>query len=240
MFLFMLISSLFLIISLSDSVEAKTIAPVDVHISHNSYAQYTQSNNGQAMKTMAVNTAVVRTKTTKNATIAIDIGHNVPYDVGADGIIKENTINMEVGQRVINKLQSRGYNVISTKPSTAASVRDSLHKRVDAANNSNAQLFVSIHANNGSGKGTEVWSGGSKKSAELASNILNNMTSLGYDNRGVKVQGRDGKSLYVLNNTSMPAVLVETCFVDSKSDINRYNPDSISDAIVEGIINSLD
>lgn len=174
----------------------------------------------------------------KTIAVAIDIGHNVPYDSGATGIVQEDNVTMEVGQKVISKLQAKGYNVIATKPITAASTKDSLQQRVDAANNGNAQLFVSIHANVGGGQGTEVWAGGSQKSIELANNILNNMVSLGYRNRGVKVQGVDGQHLYVLNNTNMPAVLVETFFLDSRSDMNKYNPDGIADAIVNGIIST--
>jgi N-acetylmuramoyl-L-alanine amidase len=178
-----------------------------------------------------------------NKIIAIDIGHNVPpSDVGAEGILKEGPVNLAVGERVINQLKQLGYNVIATKPDTATNVNDSLQQRVDAANNAHADLFISIHANvaGGVGVGTEVWAGGSAKSIELGQNIEDNMVALGYKNRGVKIQGVDGDHLYVLNNTSMPAVLVETFFLDSQEDVNRYNPDDIANAIVKGIISSLD
>ncbi|UZW14997.1 N-acetylmuramoyl-L-alanine amidase [Clostridium pasteurianum] len=178
---------------------------------------------------------------TNSKIIAIDIGHNVePYDVGAEAIIKEGSVNLEVGQKVINKLKDKGYNVIATKPASATSESDSLQQRVDAANNAHADLFISIHANVGGGVGTEVWAGGSQKSIELGQNIEDNMVALGYRNRGVKVQGVDGSHLYVLNNTVMPAVLVETFFLESQEDVNRYNSENIANAIVEGIISSLD
>ncbi|UZW15000.1 N-acetylmuramoyl-L-alanine amidase [Clostridium pasteurianum] len=181
----------------------------------------------------------VNRSSTKTIAVAIDIGHNAPYDSGATGIRQEDEITMEVGQKVISKLQAKGYNVIATKPATADSTVDSLQQRVDAANNGNAELFVSIHANIGGGQGTEVWAGGSQKSIDLAHNILNNMVALGYRNRGVKVQGVDGQHLYVLNNTVMPAVLVETFFLDSQSDMNKYNPEAIANAVVNGIVSTL-
>ncbi|AJA46776.1 cell wall hydrolase/autolysin [Clostridium pasteurianum DSM 525 = ATCC 6013] len=176
-----------------------------------------------------------------NKVIAIDIGHNVaPVDVGAEAIMKEGPVNLAVGQRVISKLESLGYTVVQTKPVTATNESDSLQQRVAAANNAKADLFISIHANVGGGVGTEVWAGGSAKSIELGQNIEDNMVALGYRNRGVKVQGIDGDHLYVLKNTVMPAVLVETFFLDSQEDVNRYNPDAIANAIVNGIISSLD
>lgn len=182
----------------------------------------------------------VNKSVTKTIAVAIDIGHNAPYDSGATGLKQEDEITMAVGQKVITKLQAKGYNVISTKPATAKDTTDSLQQRVDAANNGNAELFVSIHANIGGGQGTEVWAGGSTKSIELANNILKNMVALGYKDRNVKVQGQNGyQHLYVLENTKMPAVLVETFFLDSQSDVNRYDPEAIANAVVKGIISTL-
>ncbi|WP_010233637.1 N-acetylmuramoyl-L-alanine amidase [Clostridium arbusti] len=221
-----------------------------VHVQNIGWMDWVQDGQvagtvGKSLRAEAIRVKIVKDQQAaqlqskaKTIAVAIDIGHNVAYDSGATGIRQEDTITMDVGQRVINKLKEEGYNVISTKPDTASSVEDSLQQRVDAANNGDAELFVSIHANAGGGKGTEVWAGGSAKSIELAHNIENNMIALGYNNRGVKVQGVDGQHLYVLNNTVMPAVLVETCFVDSNGDMDKYNPENIANAIVKGIISS--
>jgi N-acetylmuramoyl-L-alanine amidase len=52
-------------------------------------------------------------------------------------------------------------------------------------------------------------------------------------NRGAKQRS----DLYFLNNTEMPAILVETCFVDSYADADTYNTnfDEICEALAEAI-----
>lgn len=176
----------------------------------------------------------------KEIILAIDIGHNVPYDGGAVGIGNENDLNRLVGNALISKLRGRGIKVVNCTPSTAKSLNDSLYQRVVAANNSGATLFVSIHHNAcPGGYGSEVlcikgnYQGG--LSTKVGEAILKELAALGLKNRGVK----DRRNLYVINNTSMPAVLVECAFVDSSSDMKNYNPENAAAAIYKGICTAL-
>ena len=66
----------------------------------------------------------------------------------------------------------------------------------------------------------------------MASTILQNICKLGFKNRGVK----NGKHLHVLRNTKMPAILIETCFIDSQIDMNIYKTRETVEAIIEGLI----
>lgn len=176
----------------------------------------------------------------KEIILAIDIGHNVPYDRGAVGIRKEDDLNRLVGNTLISKLRGRGIKVVNCTPSTAKSLNDSLYQRVVTANNCGATLFVSIHHNAcPGGYGAEVLcikdnyqDGIAIKVGEA---ILKELATLGLRNRGVK----DRRDLYVLNNTSMPAVLVECAFVDSSSDMANYNPEKSAAAIYKGICTAL-
>lgn len=166
--------------------------------------------------------------------IALDIGHNCYPDTGASYIGDENTMVVDVGKRVVSKLQSLGYQVIVVTPTACSSVSDSLWQRVNKANNSGADLYVSLHENAGGGRGTEIWIG-NESGRSIAENVLKEIVSLGFANRGVKVQGIDGHHLYVLNNTTMTSLLIEGCFVDSQEDMKRFNPESMATAIVKGI-----
>lgn len=168
--------------------------------------------------------------------IAIDEGHNRGQDQGAVAIGNENVMNIQTGEKVIAKLQALGHQVLRVIDNVpkGVDVGTSLADRVNAANKWGADLYVSIHANAGGGHGAEVWIG-SNKSRDIATRIVNNIAALGYTNRGVKVQGADGSHLYVLNNTNMPALLVEQCFVDSASDMSSFNAESMANAIVTGI-----
>ena len=176
----------------------------------------------------------------KEIILAIDIGHNVPYDTGAVGIRKEDDLNRLVGNALISKLRERGIKVVNCTPNTAKSLNDSLYQRVITANNSGATLFVSIHHNAcPGGYGAEVlciknnYQGG--LSTKVGQAILNELASLGLRNRGVK----DRRDLYVINNTSMPALLVECAFVDSSLDMANYNPEKTAAAIYKGICTAL-
>ena len=172
----------------------------------------------------------------KEIILAIDIGHNVSYDTGAVGIRKEDDLNRLVGNSLISKLREIGVKVVNCTPNTAKSLNDSLYQRVITANNSGATLFVSIHHNAcPGGYGSEVlciknnYQGG--LSTKVGEAILNELSSLGLRNRGVK----DRRDLYVINNTSMPALIVECAFVDSSSDMKNYNPEKSATAIYKGI-----
>ena len=83
------------------------------------------------------------------------------------------------------------------------------------------------------GKGTEVYTYGGKEHAE-ALNILKNMSKLGFINRGVK----DGSSLYVVKRTNAKAMLIEVCFVDTKSDVALYEQRG-ADAVAKAICNAI-
>lgn len=168
--------------------------------------------------------------------IVIDEGHNRGQDQGAVDIGNENNMNIATGEKVITKLQALGHQIlrILDKVPQGVSVSTSLADRVSAANGWGADLYVAIHANSGGGYGTEVWIG-SESSRAIANRIVNNIAALGYLNRGVKVQGIDGPHLYVLKNTNMPALLVEQCFVDSQEDMNKWDAETMANAIVEGI-----
>jgi uncharacterized protein YjdB len=167
-------------------------------------------------------------------TIAIDIGHNAKYDTGAVGIRSEDACTKEVGTLVIAKLKALGYKVIDCSPKNTKSQTDALKQRVDIANAAHADLFMSIHFNvfNKIVNGSEIYMG-SNKIKTKAQKVLNNLVSLGYANRGLFDNSR---GLYVLKNTTMPAMLVECSFLDSVVDMNRYDPEAIANALVNGLI----
>jgi N-acetylmuramoyl-L-alanine amidase len=170
--------------------------------------------------------------------IAVDIGHNIPNNLGAKSLGDENAMVADVGERLAARLRASGYEVQMVAPARAVSVSDSLIQRVVKANEGRADLFVSIHMNAGGGSGTEVWIG-SEGGRYIGEKIAGSISGLGFRNRGVKLQGKDGKGLYVLKHTEMTAVLVEGCFVDSKSDMELYNGERMAFAIWRGIVAGL-
>lgn len=164
--------------------------------------------------------------------LSIDAGHNCTPDVGATGIRQEDVLTKEVTEKLIEKFRGIGHMIVDCTPygQIFLNVAGSLQFRCSKANASGSELHVCIHFNKGGGKGTEVYAV-SEKAREYAAKICVEIAALGYENRGVK----DGSHLYVVNATNMPCVLVECSFVDSKEDMDRYNPNDFANTIIKAV-----
>ena len=124
----------------------------------------------------------------------------------------------------------------------------SLTKRANAANNAKADLFVSVHANaagDGSqwynAQGWEVYvcaKGGNAEKLAIAVNkaVLAEIPTM--KDRGVKTA-----NFTVLTKTTMPAILIESGFYDSKEEVARLKDENyvkqLAKAYVLGILNFL-
>lgn len=165
---------------------------------------------------------------------AIDKGHTISgLGTGAVGILKETDINRPVGDLVIKYLREGGHTVYDC----TVNVSDNdLQDRVNKANSTDAEVFVSIHLNSGGGHGTETYIyngsyGNKEENRRIATNVNNEVVnSCGFTNRGVKEA-----NFYVLRKTKMKAILVELFFIDSSEDCSKYNNDKIARAIVKGL-----
>ena len=175
--------------------------------------------------------------------VVIDPGHGGP-DPGAVGIggIRETDVVLEVSKIVKELLSEKGIKVSLTRKSE---VDLDLPPRVSFANNIDADVFVSIHANASRGKrkdinGLETFYYRGWKGRLLAKGIQKQIlrVSPGSPDRGVK-QGR----FYVIKNTRMPAVLVEIGFLTGRLDARRLEKNShrkrIAYAIAKGILEYL-
>ena len=172
--------------------------------------------------------------------VVIDPGHG-GIDPGAIGIggIKESDVVLEVSKIVKKLLSDKGVKGILTRKNE---VDLDLPPRVSFANNIDADIFVSIHANASRGKrrdinGLETFYYRGWRGRLLAKNIQKQIlrVSPGSPDRGVK-QGR----FYVIKNTKMPAVLVEIGFLTGRLDARRLEKTAhrkrIAYAIAKGIL----
>ena len=175
--------------------------------------------------------------------VVIDPGHGGP-DPGAIGIggIRETDVVLEVSKIVENLLSEKGVKVKLTRKNE---VDLDLPPRVAFANNADADIFVSIHANASRGKrrdinGLETFYYRGWRGRLLAKGIQKQIlrVSPGSPDRGVK-QGR----FYVIKNTRMPAVLVEIGFLTGRLDARRLEKTShrkrLAYAIAKGILEYL-
>lgn len=119
---------------------------------------------------------------------------------------------------------------------------DSLGEISQAANDSGADLFISIHCNSAeaaAATGTETWAcAGSSAGHALAACIQNQIVdALGTVDRGVKTATPGVNGLYVLTNTDAPAVLVELAFISNDDDeqLLEEKQDDFARAIARGV-----
>ncbi|MFR9239417.1 MAG: N-acetylmuramoyl-L-alanine amidase [Clostridium baratii] len=169
--------------------------------------------------------------------IAVRGGHNFNVP-GSRGLIDETIEDRKIKDSLIKYLKSIGHNVLDVTPSDSynTSISD-LSYGVNKANSWDADLFISCHFNNAytsynGALGSEVLVYDS--SFKEANSAMAALASLGFKNRGVKAR----PTLYELRNTTMPAMIIETCFVEATEDValyKRLGPDLISKTIAEYI-----
>lgn len=171
--------------------------------------------------------------------IALDAGHggSDPGAVYKDRREKDDTLDLTLA--VGDILKKNGIDVYYTRTTDEY---ETPFKKATDANNSGANLFVSIHRNSSenpnqySGVETLVYSDTGLK-AEVARNINNQLEDAGFKNLGVD----ERKNLVVLKRTKMPAVLVEAGFINNDKDNYLFDEefDSIAQAIADGILESI-
>lgn len=165
----------------------------------------------------------------------LDAGHCTSgADTGAQGNgYKEQDLTRQVVTYLSEYLENEGHITKYCHCHSASSVNESLRYRVNRANSLGVDYFVSIHLNAGGGVGTETYICARGGEAErVAKRVNSKLAQYGYRDRGVKVG-----NLYVIKNTNAPAILVECCFIDSASDMAKFNAKSIAKAIAEGLLN---
>ena len=171
--------------------------------------------------------------------IYLDAGHGGkdPGAIGTTYGTYEKDGTLDVSNRVVKKLKDKGYTVKSTR-STDEYI--SLLERTNKANSAGATIFVSIHFNSAStsaAAGIEtLYKVDGRTSNVLADKIQSSMVSVvSLKNRGLKTRS----DLSVLNNSKMPAVLIEGGFLSNPGDENLIRSSSyretLANAIVKGI-----
>jgi N-acetylmuramoyl-L-alanine amidase len=164
--------------------------------------------------------------------IVISAGHSAKC-IGAVGILDEYTENVHVVNAVAEKLVARGVTVKTFIDTTSTTSNENLNRIVDYHNAQTRDLDVSIHfnANVNTSKpvGTECLY---VTQEDLAFDIA---TAIARASSLIDRGGKLRTDLFFLNNTRMPAVLIEVAFVDSSADVEIYRAkfDQITGAIAD-------
>lgn len=170
--------------------------------------------------------------------VCLDAGHG-GKDAGAvNGKRYEKDDTLKMVLRLGKVLKANGMEVVYTRKTDEY---DSPSEKAKIGNKYDADYFVCIHRNsatNDKAKGVEVLvCNDDGKKYKMAKEIEKNLVDKGFVSRGVKIID----NLAVLNQTDMPALLVEVGFISNKYD-NEILDDkfySVVNAIARGIMESL-
>ncbi len=160
--------------------------------------------------------------------------------------LAEYQLNLTVGLKLRDELESRGYDVLMTR--TTNDVNISNVERTTMANNANADALIHIHGNgvtDSSVSGITVAIPTSSnpynklysQNKALATSILNHMVSrTGATNRGLWLTD----DMTGLNWATEPAVIVEMGFMTNPTEDQKMATDSYQNLLVQGMADGID
>lgn len=173
--------------------------------------------------------------------IVIDAGHGGfdPGKVASDGVT-EKTINLAIANKLSGFLEQGGAIVRTTRvedSSLSESKRQDLKNRVEIANNSKADLFISIHQNSfpkSTVKGAQVfYYKGSEEGKKLASLIQSRLKEVvDIDNERI---AKANDNYYVLKQIKIPSVIVECGFLSNSVEHNKLMSDEYQEKLAWAI-----
>lgn len=128
------------------------------------------------------------------------------------------------------------FNIFELRPRIGRfSILQSVHYRVNKSNGNNCDLIVSIHGGTYLDKGCQIVMGSKDKGLEkLSCDILENISKLGFFNKGIKF----GSHLYIMKYSTAKVIQINICSINNEEDMelyNRTNPKDIAKAIACGI-----
>lgn len=175
--------------------------------------------------------------------VVIDAGHGGRDNGATTSGVMEKNITLFLSRFVRDALTAEGVTVIMTRNDDSF---PSLESRPSLANRSNADIFISIHANmpgsNANPSGTiTFYHKGSAISKFLGECIHNDLVSKGLlPNLGVKSDGTIYNSGFaVLRQSKMPGVLIETGFVTNSKDRAMIQSKAFGEALASSIVKGL-
>lgn len=184
-----------------------------------------------------------------NHTIILDAGHGNPDGgaVGKDGSVESN-LNLEIVLKLQNLLESSNCNVILTRSdengiyeADSNTIREKkisdMKKRVEIANNSNAELFLSIHMNKLEQSQYSGYQTFFKNKDDVSKIIAGNIQA-SLNNFLKKEKSREIKSIsgiYLTKKVKIPLVIVECGFLSNAEENKLLQTDTYQDELAWSI-----
>ena len=184
-----------------------------------------------------------------NKIVIVDAGHG-----GEDGGavskngVKESDINLKIALKLQNLLEENGTTVILTR-STENAIYDEgmntlrqkkvsdIKNRVEIGNNSNADIFISIHLNKIPQEKYYGWqcffketNESSKKLAKSIQQALNETMEIENKREALKIKG-----IYIIDNVKIPTTIVECGFLSNEKEEQLLQTEEYQEKLAQGI-----
>lgn len=146
-------------------------------------------------------------------------GHSAKSPGACSGEYKEHEQTRLMNKAFIKAMKVRGYKVVDTTSDArnkSAALIEQVQKVNETAEDGN-HLALSWHLNASGGTGTEVLCYSSSTQALAAKVSAAIAKTLGVRDRGAKLR----PGLYFLKNCCPHALIIEVCFIDSPSDMEK-------------------
>ncbi|MBU5434481.1 N-acetylmuramoyl-L-alanine amidase family protein [Pseudoflavonifractor sp. MSJ-37] len=172
------------------------------------------------------------------ALIVIDPGHGGSASGAYYEGIMEKDLTLPMSQKLRDILTAKGYNVVMTRDDDSYMT---LLDRCAVANDRNAAIFVSIHcnalANNSNYTGLiTFYHTGSTEGKKLAQAVQTPAASYtGTIDRGI----RNNSDYAVLRHTTMPAILIETGFMTSHTELMNLADSAYQSRLAQGVADGI-
>ena len=185
--------------------------------------------------------------------VVIDAGHGKP-DEGAESSkgTTEAQTNLAIALKVQNLLEQSGCTVILTRSDENAiydidskTLREKkisdIHNRVKIGNESQADIFVSIHLNKIPQQQYDGWQTfykeGNSDGQKLATLIQNNLNeSIEKENKRVP---KPIENIYIINHVEIPTTIVECGFLSNPEEEQKLLEDNYQNKLAWGIYNGI-
>lgn len=181
----------------------------------------------------AITKTVINSKIQNKKTIIIDAGHG-GFDSGAqvaDGT-HEKDINLKISKNLKDFLEYFNFNVIMTRETDISVESDNdkkskkssdLYNRLNTMKENPDAIFVSIHMNkftSSNAVGAQVFYAPKVPMSDLLADSIQSTIKRLLQPQNERVIKKGTKSIYILNNATIPATIVECGFMSNQKELS--------------------
>lgn len=186
-------------------------------------------------------------------TVIIDAGHGA-FDCGgiADDGTEEKNINLLIAKKLDYVLELYGINTVLTRSGDYALGKTETDSKTNKVKDTKARveimkkypnaIFVSIHQNKFSDvsvKGFQsFYKSGDEEGKKLAESIQNSVVE-GLKPDKIRAAKSDTRDVYILNNSTIPCVIVECGFLSNSEDLQNLKSSAYQGKIAFTIANGI-